>query len=317
MTAQTVENAAKAIGLGEDYRLTKEEFKKELASKIEELTKSGKWEDFLRFSKTMHKYSFSNQLWLYYQGMILGFEVSQVAAASAWKKLGRWPKKGSKSLRVLAPLMRKIKDEATGDEKSYIYGFKLVPVFDVSQTEGKDLPITDLYQPLKEGFNQDIWDALLDYSDWPVIVEDLGNKDVGGYWSPAAQHIKINEANPKAFQMSVLVHELAHAREDHKKSDRDTETVAEGVAYMVMTHYGLDVDNSAIPYIAGWTKGNTDFIQKHGDAIYKLAKEIIAHINKFVKVKDPIAEAEAEAKEDYNNKPKAKPKGKKKTPIKA
>lgn len=301
----------------QDLKLSKEEFKKELADKIELLTKSGKWEDFKKFSQSMYKYSFSNQIWLFVQGLKQGIEISRVAAASAWKKLGRWPKKGSKSLRVLAPLMRKIEDKDTGEKRQIIFGFKLVPVFDVSQTEGKDLPDTDLYKPLAEGFNQNIWDALIDYAGYPVIVEDLNNSAVGGYWSPKEKHIKINSVNPKAFQMAVLVHEITHAKDDHKKSDQNTETIAEGVAYMVMTHYGLNMEECSIPYLASWTKGDTSFIQLHGDTIYKIGKDFIAHINKSMKLVDPLEEAAEQAKEDYANKPKKKKPTTKKKTIKA
>lgn len=321
MTA--TEQVSNKVPAQADNRITLKEFQEGLADKIKKLTESDGWKDFLKMSARMHKYSFSNRLWLYFQGMQAGITISRVASATTWKKLGRWPKAGSKSLRVLAPLIGNFdekdeKGQATGDKVKRIYGFKLVPVFDISQTDGKELPDSG-YEPLQNGFNQEVWDALVSFAGCPVKMEKLDDAEVGGYYSPLLKHIVINTSNTPAMQMAVLAHEIAHAHLDHKKSDRNTETIAEGVAYMVMTQLGLDVDGTAIPYIAGWTNGNVDMIKTHAKEIFDFGNIMLKHIYDNISTVDIVEEAAEEAKKDWEDKPKKpkKPAPKKKKTIKA
>lgn len=92
---------------------------------------------YLGTMSRFHNYSFGNVMAIAMQKP----DAVRVAGFHTWKDLGRNVKKGEKAIRILAPLIRSRKDESTGEESAHVYGFRSVCVFDISQTEGKELPV--------------------------------------------------------------------------------------------------------------------------------------------------------------------------------
>src|ERR1700674_3428935 len=121
---------------------------------IQELTTSERWEDYLRAQSTFHNYSFGNVLllqaqtrdWIDPETGLQRTPATRCAGFHAWHRLGRSVRKGERALWVLAPMTKRIKVDGqaeTDDEQTFerLVGFKAVSVFDVSQTEGKELPV--------------------------------------------------------------------------------------------------------------------------------------------------------------------------------
>ena len=99
-----------------------------LVAKTDALVTSEGWIEYLDFAAKFRQYSFNNTLLI----LIQCPNASRVASYKKWAELGRQVRKGEKALGIFAPMMRKREDEKTGEEKRYISGFRLVPVFDVS-----------------------------------------------------------------------------------------------------------------------------------------------------------------------------------------
>ena len=142
--------------------------------------------------------------------------------------------------------------------------YKVVPVFDISQTEGKELPELGVYE---------LSDSVADYQNFMKALEmvspvPIGYTDIGGrakgYFHPASQKITIQERMSQSQTMKTIIHEIAHAKL-HDKSDRKNvdpsdkktrntkEVEAESIAYTVCQHFGIDTSEYSFGYIAGWS----------------------------------------------------------------
>ncbi|MGK7879235.1 MAG: ArdC family protein [Crocosphaera sp.] len=111
----------------------------QLEEGLAELLESGDWQRYLKVQSQFHNYSFNNVMLILSQFP----EAERVAGYQRWLELGRQVKKGSQSIKILAPLKRKVEEENDQGElekKTGIFGFRTVSVFDISQTEGEDLP---------------------------------------------------------------------------------------------------------------------------------------------------------------------------------
>ena len=110
-----------------------------LTEGITQLTSSERWQDWLNMQSRFHHYSFNNTLLI----MMQRPDATRVAGFNAWRKLDRFVRKGEKGIWILAPMVYKTstgEDGDADDTTKVIRGFKPVPVFDVSQTDGQELP---------------------------------------------------------------------------------------------------------------------------------------------------------------------------------
>ena len=224
---------------------------KELATKTEDAKASEEVTQYLRFLSRFHRYSLHNTMaiWIHCPN------ATHVAGYNAWMKLGRYVRKGERGIPIFAPCTQAVpKGEEEDDEKKTrkVIGYKIVYVFDVSQTEGKPLPEAPI---VAQGYGS----ALLPVLEG--IATDLG---IGlEYRAMSGSHhgtsyggsIEVDSELDDAGKTSVIVHELAHELL-HKGPDRmllssrQRETEAESTAYVVCSHFGLD---SAAPnYLALW-----------------------------------------------------------------
>ena len=278
---------------------------------IKELFDSDRYKEYLRVMSKFHNYSFNNTLLIAMQKP----DASLVAGFQSWKNnFKRNVVKGEKGIKILAPSPFKIKQEmekidpatqkpvigADGkpvkEEKEItIPAFKVVSVFDVSQTEGKELPdiAVDMLTGDVECF-KDVFAALEKTSPVPIGFEKIeGNSH--GYYHLEEKRIAIDEGMSELQTIKTAIHEIAHAKlhdidpnapkeEQAGRPDRRTREVqAESVAYAVCQHYGLDTSDYSFGYVAGWSSGRElDELKSSLETIRSTAAEIINSIDEHL-----------------------------------
>ena len=288
---------------------------KEITDRLEqgimELFDSDRYKEYLRVMSKFHNYSFNNTLLIAMQkpdaSLVAGFQ-------SCKNNFKRNVVKGEKGIKILAPSPFKIKQEmekidpatqkpvigADGkpvkEEKEItIPAFKVVSVFDVSQTEGKELPdiAVDMLTGDVECF-KDVFAALEKTSPVPIGFEKIeGNSH--GYYHLEEKRIAIDEGMSELQTIKTAIHEIAHAKlhdidpnapkeEQAGRPDRRTREVqAESVAYAVCQHYGLDTSDYSFGYVAGWSSGRElDELKSSLETIRSTAAEIINSIDEHL-----------------------------------
>src|SRR5512137_1626295 len=236
-----------------------EEAQAALTEGLKALTSSEDWTRYLATQARFHRYSFCNIIWLCSQAARRGIDLSRVAGFNAWKDLGRFVKKGERALNVLAPMTGKKVDEETGEERYIVFGFKVVSVFDLSQTDGEPLPeVCHDVEGNGEAYKA-LTDKLAKFSasrSVPVSFEDCGSAQ--GSFNRLDKAIKIRPEMGDLQTAATLVHEVAHSllheNEDDCHSRPEMEVEAESVAFVVMSALGMDVSRCSFGYVAGWSK---------------------------------------------------------------
>jgi antirestriction protein ArdC len=229
----------------------------QLSEGISALTTSDEWVRHLDVQSRFHRYSFGNVVLIAAQHP----EASRVAGFRAWLKLGRNVRKGEKAIWILAPMGTKKPAEDESGEDRMIVGFKYVPVFDVSQTEGQELPVVcrQLVGAEPVTCSSRLTDAAgsLGYSVEPTELPD----GVNGDCSFELRRIRVESRNSPAQQVKTLAHEIAHALLHHDHRDRRlAELEAESTAYVVCHHLGMDSGSYTFGYVASWAGGGEDAV---------------------------------------------------------
>ena len=294
---------------------------------IKELFESERFKEYLRTMSKFYNYSFNNTLLIAMQKP----EATYVAGYTSWQRnFDRQVMKGEKGIKILAPAPYKAQEEREkvdpvtqkpvigADGKTVTEtvevlrpAFKVVSVFDVSQTDGKELPdiIVDELKGTVENYEA-FFDALKQESPVPISFEDIPG-GAKGFFSPVESRIAIQEGMSEIQTVKTAIHEIAHAKlhavnPDEKtapedKKDRHTKEVeAESVAYTVCQRYGIETSDYSFGYIAGWSSGKeTKELKSSLDTIRKTAAEMIEGIDAKLKVllaeKAQSAEMEVEA----------------------
>ena len=298
---------------------------------IQELFDSDRFKEYLRVMSKFHNYSFNNTLLIAMQKP----DATLVAGYNSWKNLfGRQVARGAKGIKVLAPSPYKIKKEIDKiDPKTQkpvtdkngkpvkeeteitVPAFKVVSVFDVSQTEGKELPsigVDELTGDVEQ-YN-DFFKAAELSAPVPVGFEKI-ESGAKGYYSQTDKRIAINEGMSELQNLKTLIHETAHAKlhdidlnaPPEKQADRPArrtrEVQAESIAYAVCQHYGLDTSDYSFSYVAQWSSGRKLAELKASlETIRSTASELIKDIDKnFAELtKD---KEQAQAQETPGNEP--------------
>lgn len=238
-------------------------------------------------------------------------DASLVAGFSAWKNnFGRNVMKGQKGIKIIAPSPFKIRQEVekidphtqkpiigkdgkpvTEEKEVKIPAYKVVSVFDVSQTEGKELPdiaVDELTGDVDR--YKDFFAALEKTSPVPIAFENIGGGS-HGYYHLEDKRIAINEGMSELQTLKTAIHEIAHAKlhdidlnapkDEQPRVDRRTREVeAESVAYTVCQHYGLDTSDYSFGYVAGWSSGRElSELKSSLETIRSAAAEIINSID--------------------------------------
>ena len=317
---------------------------KEITDRLEqgitELFDSERYKEYLRVMSKFHNYSFNNTLLIAMQKP----DASLIAGFSAWKNnFGRNVMKGQKGIKILAPSPFKIKKEmekidpqtqkviigkdgkpVTEEKEITIPAFKVVSVFDVSQTEGKEIP--DIAVNMLTGdveHYKEVFAALEKTSPVPVGFEKIEG-GAHGYYHLEDKRIALDEGMSELQTLKTLIHEIAHAKlhdidlnaplEDlENRPDRRTREVqAESIAYTVCQHYGLDTSDYSFGYVAGWSAGRELAELKSSlETIRSAAAEIInsidGHIAELQKEQVQDAPREKAAMPEYIYKIEANP----------
>nr|WP_303041434.1 YodL domain-containing protein [Enterocloster clostridioformis] len=258
---------------------------KEITDRLEqgitELFDSERYKEYLQVMSKFHNYSFNNTLLIAMQKP----DASLIAGFNAWKNnFGRNVMRGEKGIRILAPSPYKIRQEVekkdpqtgktvigrdgkpvTETKEIQIPAYKVVAVFDVSQTEGRELPTigaNELTGDVEQ--YEDFYTALEKTSPVPMGFEKIEGI-AHGYYHLEEKRIAIDEGISQLQNLKTAIHEIAHAKlhdidlnapEQPDRPDRRTREVqAESIAYTVCQHYGLDTSDYSFGYVAGWSSG--------------------------------------------------------------
>ena len=281
---------------------------KEITARLEQgvqaIFDSDRYKEFLTAMSKFHDYSLNNTILIAMQGgnLVMGFR--------QWEKeFDRHVKKGEKGIKIFAPAPYKVKKlvdkidpetrkpmldregKVVKEEKEItVPAFKVITVFDISQTEGKEFPDLSV-KPLLADVEQyeDFFAALEKASPVPIAFEQIGGS-ANGYFSLTDKRIAIKEGVSELQAVKTAIHEIAHAKlhdvdlnappEQQNRVDRHTcEVEAESVAYTVCQHFGLDTSDYSFGYVAGWSSGKEMTELKASlETIQTTAKELITEI---------------------------------------
>ncbi len=258
------------------YRQDKRNEQREAVERaVRELLTSDGWERWAETRATFHRYSMGNCMLIAMQAP----QASQVAGFKAWQSLGRQVRKGERSIKIMAPMSVKERDESGQETGECVTFFRSVPVFDIAQTDGEPLPQAPC-EPISGDSHAAYVEPLVAHArslGYTVESEPLVEGH-GGYCSPKAKRIVTSTAlGSENARVRVLVHELAHAHgvtyTDYSRGE--AEVIVETAATIVCGSLGLDTSGESIPYIAGWGEdGDLEAIRKHAETVDRIARSL-------------------------------------------
>ena len=285
-----------------DERLA--ELTDKLENGIKELYASGRYAEYLQAMSKFHRYSFGNALLILFQCPA----ATHVAGYTTWKReFGRNVKRYEKGIQILAPcptrkyIWADVKDPNTGKvicnpdgsprretQLVTVTRFKVATVFDISQTEGRELPTLGVTRLTGDVDNfAAIYGRLVDLSPVPVEVDTCPG-EANGYFSSMENRIVLRPGMSQIQTIKTLVHEIAHAKlhdaknipPEERKQRREKEVEAESIAYVVCQHFGINTSEYSFGYVAGWSRGKEmSELKSSLDLIHSTAGEMIAALD--------------------------------------
>ena len=279
-----------------------------LEAGIQALFESEQYKAYLTAMSKFHNYSFNNTLLIAMQKP----DASLVAGFGKWRDdFERHVKKGEKGIKILAPFPYKVKKQmekidpstqkpvigadgkpVTEEREIEIPAFRVVTVFDVSQTEGKEIPdiaVSELTGSVEQ--YQDFFAALEKASPVPIAFENIEG-GAHGYYHLEEKRIAIDEGMSELQTLKTAIHEIVHAKlhaidkdapateQTVRPDHRTREVQAESVAYAVCQHYGLDTSDYSFGYVAGWSSGRElSELKASLETIREAANELITDID--------------------------------------
>ena len=308
-----------------------QEITEKLEQGIKELFESEKYKTYLNTMSKFHNYSFNNTMLIAMQKP----DATLVAGFKVWQKnFDRHVKKGEKGIRILAPAPYKIKEEqekldpvtgeimldkngmpVTEEVEIKIPAFRVVPVFDVSQTDGKELPdigVNELSESVED--YEDFMQVLTEVSPVPITYEDIEG-EAKGYFHTTDHRIAIQEGMSQSQTVKTAIHEVAHAKLHDRERNQDIDAVldkdrntkeveAESVAYTVCQHFGIDTSDYSFGYIAGWSSDrDMKELKSSLDTIRKTASELITGIEDRLAELQKDRAVEQEQKQELEESP--------------
>lgn len=290
----------------------------QLEQGIRDLFTSGKYLEYLRVMSRFHRYSTNNTLLIHMQRP----DATRIAGFHKWQdEFGRNVKRGEKGIKIIAPtpFKKRIEQEKLDPETKAplldkdgkvvmeeveikIPLYRVVTVFDVSQTEGKPLP------QLAENLSGDVKDygvfmeAVRRASPVPIIFEVM-KPARDGYFNQEKKFVALRKGMSEVQTVSGAIHEVTHAKlhdyslrqaadagktdsEPPKPKDQGTEEVeAESVSYAVCQYYGIQTAANSFGYIASWSKDkDLPELRASLETINKTASGLIEDIDKNLAV---------------------------------
>jgi hypothetical protein len=279
-----------------------------LQDAVAEIVSGDGWKRMLKVVSKFHRYSFNNHLMIFLQRP----DATVVAGFNRWKSLGRSVKKGEKGIAIFAPCKYRTSPPSDGPAAASsggrdntepasasavkvaasegrptadgfsIRGFRVVHVFDISQTEGEELSDLDAVRPklLDADAPEGIWAALVAQADaagFGVIRKQRGSEN--GYCDFSSKQIAVRPDVASAQAVKTLIHELGHAllhSAELPRSKEVAEVEVESVAYIVCDAIGLDSGDYSFGYVATWSGGDIEKIKATGERVTGCARLILA-----------------------------------------
>lgn len=261
-----------------------------------------KYRDYLKTMAKFTNYSATNTLLIKLQKP----DSSYVAGYQSWQKnFGRTVKQGEHAIRIIAPAPYKKTVETpvldqngspvisadgsqlTKKPEILINSFKVVPVFDISQTTGPDLPeICHILDGKVEGF-KDLDEAITRFSPVPIKYEHI-TSGANGFFSQVDKSITIRDDLPEMQRIKTTIHEIAHSilhdrdtGESKGADSRTKEVQAESVAFVCCQKYGINASDYSFGYLANWSSGkDIRELKESLDVIQKTSNTIINGIDR-------------------------------------
>lgn len=259
---------------------------------LKEYVNSDQYKKYLDTISKFHNYSRRNIDLIHQQKP----DATLIAGAKKWNEsFGRYINKGEKGFTIYAPSEHKIKDlngdfvlDEDGKVKTNIR-FIPVKVFDVSQTNGKELSLNSVELENNVENYVDIYKALKEIADKDNIKIVFVDKELMprayGSYTPAKNTIELRKGMGQGDTLSTLIHELAHAKYQSKIITTEeyalNELHAESIAYVTSKHLGLDTSKQSFGYLNSYMKDRKDFtdLDRVIDKIHSDAKDLINKID--------------------------------------
>lgn len=277
----------------------------QLLDAVADLASSDAWVRMLEAAARFYDYSPSNILLITAQRP----DATRVAGIRTWNSLGRHVNRGERGIAILAPCIYRptgdvlatgvlkagaeggrppeppTGDESTNDSLRVLRGFKVVHVFDVSQTDGEPLP--DVAPRLLDG---DAPQSLMDHlaglaTDAGYRLEQGPCGAANGYTDYGARIVRIGDDLSPAQAAKTLAHEVGHIRADHEHRFTEyassmacrgqAEVEAESIAYLVAAQAGLDATDYSVPYLAGWSGGDIALLRETMTQVINVARGMV------------------------------------------
>ena len=294
-----------------DGKTQKEKVKEitdQLETGVKAVFESDAYKAYLKCMSKFHNYSLNNTLLIALQRP----DASLVCGYKTWEREhGRHVRKGEKGIKILAPYTYKVEvDDRTLADSSMVQGggkelsaeasdngkktiecqgFKVVHVYDIDQTEGRELPSIGVSELIGDvnGYRK-LFNALTEICPVPIYSEDIQG-GAKGYYNDAERKIVVKSGMSQLQTIKTVIHEMSHEHLHAKVNidpeyplDRRTKEVeAESVAFCVSNAYGLDTSDYSMSYIAGWSSGKeTKELKASLERIRTATDEMITAIDK-------------------------------------
>ena len=258
-------------------KFSSSELNKSIKSKVESLAQqvdlavvSEQMQEYLKACSKFHQYSYNNILLIWMSNP----NATAVAGYKRWLELNRYVKRGEKGIPILAPCLYRVDTEDPDNKTKELRGFRVVYVFDISQTDGEPLPKTpDWKSPEK---NQELNDMLIQYAQSKGITVSIKKQSDGAQGVSKGGEIELDPSAGTKTLVHEIAHELMHRDKDRTTDKTIRELEAESVAFVVCSHFGLEVKTS--PNYVSLHGATSDLILSHLDRIRTTAAEIIQAI---------------------------------------
>ena len=251
------------------------------------------WLKFLSFQAQFYNYSFGNAMLIFSQNP----NATYVKGYKAWNQLGRYVKKGSKGLAILAPCIRKVEvfkepenrnlyhdEEAEKEIRKVVSGFRIAYVYDIADTDGDDSMLPVLVTGLAGNSEQEkeIYERLLNVISKEHCVQEVSGTASKGSFNLETKVISIRDDLEYLQKIKTLLHEYAHLLDFQMHPEDDIsrnrrELIAESVAFIVSLRLGLDTSRYSMSYIKSWLKDKEE-LKIIADSVQKIAYTIITEL---------------------------------------
>lgn len=257
----------------EEIQKWKEELIRNAEEKLLAITTTEDFKHYLKIMASLPKYSLNNLNLIYSQKE----NATHVMGYKAWQELDRHVNKGAKAIHIVAPIIAKLtkeeKERLKTDEDYGVKGYRTIPVFDVSDTSGKELKYADDFiksdyttketEKFAELEIKEVVELIESKYHVPVSFEKINDENIKGYYFPKDHSITISSELTKTEQLKTLFHEFAHSQLHNKKAMQEypellskphKEAQAESVAFLTMSALNIDTSNYSVGYVSTWAR---------------------------------------------------------------